>query len=323
MSSIPDLSIIIVNWNVKELLRNCLKSVYTQTQTVSFEVFVVDDASSDGSAEMVEEEFPQVKLIRNEENLGFAKANNQAIRQSMGRYVVLLNPDTIVVDDALANMVLFMDARRDIGAVGPIILNPDNTVQLTCGRYFPTPLTELWDLTRLSFLFPKSRIFGRSLMGFWPHHDTREVDLLSGACMMVRREAIEQTGLMDEAFFLFAEEADWCYRIKKNGWKIYLDADAEVIHFLGQSVKLSSANTALESRKSMYLFFMKYYGRLPALSYRVMVFVSVALRIPIYWVWQYLRPADRPGVCAALRQYPEMLRWAIHPKRETVATGSN
>jgi GT2 family glycosyltransferase len=315
MSSIPNLSIIIVNWNVKELLRNCLKSIYAQTKAISFEVFVVDNASSDGSVEMVEEEFPQVKLIKNEENLGFAKANNQGIRQSTGKYILLLNPDTIVVDDALVNMVLFMDARRDIGAVGPRILNPDNTVQLTCGRYFPTPLTELWDLTRLSYLFPKSRIFGRSLMGFWPHHDTREVDLLSGACMMVRREAIEQTGLMDEDFFLFAEEADWCYRIKKNGWKIYLNADAEVIHFLGQSVKLSSANTALESRKSTYLFFMKYYGRLSALIYRAMVLVFVALRIPVYWVWQCLRPADRPRVRAALRCYPEILRWAIRPPK--------
>lgn len=315
MSSILDLSIIIVSWNVKELLRNCLKSIYAQTKTVSFEVSVVDNASSDGSVEMVEEEFPQVKLIKNNENLGFAKANNQGIRQSTGKYILLLNPDTIVVDDALANMVLFMDERRDVGAVGPRILTPDNSVQLTCGRHFPTPLTELWDFTKLSYLFPRSRIFGRSLMSFWLHNDTREVDLLSGACMMVRREVIEQIGLMDEHFFLFAEEADWCYRIRRNGWKIYFDADAEVIHFWGQSVKLSLANTALESRKSTYLFFMKHYGRLSALSYRVMVFLFIGLRIPVYWVWQCLRLADRSRVRAALRQCPEMLRWAIHPDR--------
>lgn len=306
-----DLSAVIVSWNVKELLRNCLESVYAQTRTISFEVFVVDNASSDGSAEMVEKEFPQVKLIKNEENLGFARANNQAIRQSRGKYILLLNPDTVLVGDALVNMVQFMDANRDVGAVGPRILNPDKTVQLMCGRHFPTLLTELWDLTRLSFLFPKSRIFGRALMSFWPHNDTREVDLLSGACMMVRRDTVDQAGLMDAQFFLFAEETDWCYRIKKERWKIYLNADAEVIHFWQQSVKRSLANTALMSRKSSHLFFMKHYGRLSALSYRAMVFVFIGLRIPLYWVWQTLKPTDRIQV----RDLLQILLWSLNPKR--------
>jgi len=311
MTDIPDLTIIIVNWNVKELLQNCLKSVYAQTKGTSFEIFVVDNASSDGSVETVEKEFPQVRLIKNRENVGFAKANNQAIRESKGRYLMLLNPDTIVVGDALDTMVLFMDKHRDTGAVGPRILNPDKTVQLTCGRYSPTLLTELWDFTKLSSVFPESRIFGKSLMGFWPHNDTREVELLSGACMMVRKETIEQTGLMDEHFFLFAEETDWCYRIRKNGWKIYLNADAEIVHLSQQSVKRSSINTALESCKSMYRFFMKHHGRLSALSYRAMVFISIGLRIPVYWLWQYVRPSNRLRIQRALKQYPRILRWSV------------
>jgi len=311
MTDIPDLTIIIVNWNVKELLGDCLRSIYSQTKTISFEVVAVDNASSDGSVEMVEKEFPQVKLIANKENLGFAKGNNQAIRESKGRYFMLLNPDTIVVGNALATMVLFMDNRRDAGAIGPRILNPDKTVQLTCGRYSPTLLTELLDFTKLSSVFPKSRIFGKSLMGFWPHNDTREVELLSGACMMVRKETIEQTGLMDEHFFLFAEETDWCYRIRKNGWKIYLNADAEIMHLWQQSVKRSSINTALESYKSMYRFFMNHHGRLSALGYRGMVFVFIGLRIPVYWLWRYIRPSRSLQIRVALKRYPQILRWSI------------
>ena len=311
MTDIPDLTVIIVNWNVKELLRDCLKSIYSQKQTVSLGVFVVDNASADGSVEMVEKEFPQVKLFKNKENVGFARANNQAMRESKGRYVMLLNPDTLIVGDALATMVLFMDNHRDTGAVGPKILNADRTVQLTCGRYSPTLLTELWDFTKLSSMFPESRIFGKSLMGFWSHNDTREVELLSGACMMVRKETIEQTGLMDEHLFLFAEETDWCYRMRKNGWKIYLNADAEIIHFGEQSVKLSSTNITLESRKSMYLFFLKHHGRPLALSYRTMVFIFIGLRVPAYWLWHCLKPTNRARVHVLL----QVLCWCIHPGR--------
>lgn len=311
MESLVDVSVIIVNWNVKELLGDCLRSIYSQTKTISFEVVVVDNASSDGSVEMVSKEFPQVKLIANKENLGFAKANNQAIRESKGRYLMLLNPDTIVVGNALATMVLFMDNRKDAGAVGPRILNPDKTVQLTCGRYSPTLLTELWDFTKLSSLFPGSRIFGKALMSYWPHDDNREVELISGACMMVRKETIEQTGLMDEHFFLFAEETDWCYRIRKNGWKIYLNADAEIIHLWQQSVKRSSINTNLESCKGMYRFFMKHHGQLSALGYRAMVFIFIGLRIPVYWLWQYVRPSNRLQIQRALKQYPRILRWSV------------
>jgi len=311
MTDIPDLTVIIVNWNVEELLRDCLKSVYGRAQTISLEVLVVDNSSSDGSIEMVEKEFPQVRLFKNKENVGFAKANNQAIKQGKGRYILLLNPDTLIVGDALATMVLFMDNHRDTGAVGPRILNPDKTVQLTCGRYSPTLLTELWDFTKLSSLFPRSRIFGKSLMGFWSHNDTREVELLSGACMMVRKDAIEQIGLMDEHFFLFAEETDWCYRIRKNGWKIYLNADAEVIHLGGQSVSLSSNNMLLESCKSMCLFFTKHQGRVAGFAYRTIVFIFIGLRIPVYWLWQYVRPSNRPQIQSTLKQYPQILRWSL------------
>jgi GT2 family glycosyltransferase len=313
MNDTPVLTVIIVNWNVRELLRDCLKSIYSQTQKIAFEVIVVDNASIDGSIEMVQKEFPRAKLLKNKDNAGFARANNQAIQQSRGRYVLLLNPDTVVLNDALSKMVVFMDTHKDTGAAGPRIMNSDNTVQLMCGRHFPTLVTELWDFTKLASLFPGNKIFGRHLMSYWPHNDTREVELISGACMIVRKETIERTGLMDEQFFLFAEETDWCYRIRKNGWKIYLNADAEVIHLWQQSVKRSPANMTLESYKSMYLFFLKHHGALYGRSYRTMVFIFIALRIPTYWLWQYLQPSNRPRIQVALRRYPKILRWSLVP----------
>jgi len=310
MNDTLDLSIIIVSWNVRDLLLDCLNSVYAETKGVSFEVFVVDNASSDGSAEMVEQEFPQVKLIRNQENLGFAKANNQAIRQSKGRYVLLLNPDTVVVNDALANMIPFMEAHQDVGAVGPRLLNPDGTVQLWCGGSFPTPLTEFFRLAKLSYLFPKSRIFGRRLMSFWDRNDTREVDLLSGACMMVRREAINQVGLMDEDFFMYADDVEWCYRIKKAGWKIYLYSDAEIIHLVGQSMLQSADKMAVEAYKSMYLFFKKHYALVSALFFRGMVFFFMLLWYLIYTVQRYTISFSKANAIG-LQTYQKILRWSI------------
>jgi GT2 family glycosyltransferase len=312
MSDVQDLTIIIVNWNVKELLRDCLKSVYGQAKTISLEVLVVDNASSDGSIEMVEKEFPQVKLFKNKENVGFAKANNQAIRQSRGKYVLLLNPDTIVLDKAAVKLVQFMDEHIDIGAAGPKIIGSDNNVQLSCGMHFPTPWTELWTFTRLSYIFPKSKIFGRCLMSYWPHNDTREVDVVSGACMMVRREAIEEVGLLDEHFFLIAEETDWCYRMKKAGWKVYLYVNAEIVHFVGQSMQRSLINTNLEGYKSMYLFYRKHYGQVSASSYRAMTFVFVGLRYLLYTVGQYIRPAERARFRGLLESYQQIIAWSIH-----------
>lgn len=311
MNNTLDLTVIIVNWNVRELLKNCLESIYTQTREIAFEVIVVDNGSSDGSIDMVVREFPKVRLITNKENLGFGKANNQAIRESKGRYLALLNTDTVILGDALATMVGFMDAHRKVGAVGPKILNPDTTVQLTCGRHSPTLLTELWDFTKLSSLFPKSRVFGKSLMGFWDHNDTREVQLISGACMMVRRETIEQTGLMDERFFLYADETDWCYRMRKNAWEIYLNADAVIIHLGQKSMKRNSVSTVYWSCKSMHAFFLKHHGVLSAVAYRAMVFMFIGLRIPVYWLWQYLMPSERVQIQEALKQYPQVLRWSI------------
>ncbi len=306
-----DLSVIVVNWNVMDLLRDCLKSVYAQSQGLSMEVFVVDNNSSDGSAHMVKEEFPSVRLIENDRNLGFATANNQAIRQSAGRHILLLNPDTLVLDDALAEMVGFMESHSDAGVAGATVLNPDGTVQLACGRHFPTVFSELCVLTTLSWRFPRNRVLGRHLMSNWSHRDTRQVEVVSGACMMVRRQAIDEVGMMDERMFLYAEEPDWCYRMIARGWKVYLDAGAAIIHYASRSTDKSSANVRLEGFKSMHLFFVKHYGQVSGLAYRVIVFVLMGLRIPVHWVKGRLQ-AGQPG---RVKNSVDITLWAAGCRR--------
>lgn len=255
-----DLSVVIVSYNVRELLRNCLRSVYEQTREVEFEVFVVDNHSQDNSVEMVEIEFPQVNLIANQKNYGFAAANNQALKEARGRYLLLLNPDTVVLSGALDKMVDFMDRHPDAGALGCRILNPDRTLQPSCHR-FPTLWIMLFWYAYLNRIIP-TRVVDNYMMRDWNHDDIREVDHPRGACLMVRRETSDQVGFMDEGYFIFYEELDWCFRIKHAGWKIYFTPEAEIIHYLRQSVNQEREATALAFIRSECRFFKKHYGLL-------------------------------------------------------------
>jgi GT2 family glycosyltransferase len=253
-----DLSIIIVNWNTVDLLRQCLQSIYANTHGVDYEAFVVDNNSSDGSTQMVSKCFTQVRLIPNRENYGFAKANNQAIAQCNGRYILFLNPDTTVVNNAIGKMLSFMKGHPDTGALGCKLLNPDGTLQPSC-RSFPSFKYMFYEWIGLSRLFPKSKIFGRYKMTYWDHKDVREVDQPMGACLMVRRDVIDQVGPFDEGYFMLFEEVDLCYRIKKAGWKIYFIPDAEVIHHHSYSVNKVKNRMLFNSHKGMYRFYKKHY----------------------------------------------------------------
>ncbi len=265
-----DLSIIIVNWNTRELLSKCLRLVYDTVTGLEFEVFVVDNASQDGSVAMVKELFPQVLLIENEENVGFARANNQAIKQSSGRYILLLNTDTFVREDAVERMVAFMDAHPEAGAAGCRLYYPDGKLQLSCNS-FPTLFTEFCLAASLDRLFPRSPLFGRYKMSYWDFDEVREVDVVLGAFMIIRRQAIEQVGLLDETFFMYSEEVDWCYRIKKNGWKIYYVPYAEATHIWGGSSGQVRAEMLVEMYKSRIAFFQKYYGWISALALKLLL----------------------------------------------------
>jgi GT2 family glycosyltransferase len=277
-----DVSTVIVNWNTCGILRDCLASLYANTANITFKVIVVDNASSDGSVDMIKSEFPQVELIVNAENRGFAAANNQAIAVGKGRYVLLLNSDTVVLDGALDKIVAFADSHPEAGIVTCRALNKDRTLQPTCFM-FPSVLNMfLWAIC-LARLFPTSRFFGRERMTWWDRNDVREVDVATGCFMLVRREAMDQIGLLDERFFMYGEETDWCYRFRKAGWKILFTPDAEIIHLGGASTGQVRMEMALEYVASISLFFKKHTSRL---SYRLaclLLALCFSLRA-LYWL---------------------------------------
>lgn len=281
------LSVVIVNWNVRELLKDCLESIFKTSLDLELEVIVVDNNSSDGSVEMVKKKFPSVVLIENNKNVGFGTANNQGIGISKGEYILILNPDTIVFPNSLQKMAAFLDQNSDTGAVGPKILNPDGSIQFECARNFPTPLTEFFVLSTLYRRFPKSRIFGRYLMSYWDHNDQRQVDLLSGAGMMIRKKVFDEIGLFDEKFFMYAEEPDLFYRIKKQGWIVYFLPSAQIVHFWGKSTEQLPYDMVVEARRSMELFFKEYYGTKAVISHRLTVFFT-AFFFQVYGFVMYL-----------------------------------
>ncbi len=260
-----DLSVVIVNYNVREFLNQALRSVERAAAGLTVEVFVVDNNSVDGSVEMVRRGFPDVHLIANEQNVGFGAANNQAIRQARGRYVLILNPDTIVQEDTFSTLVRFMDEHPEAGAVGCKILNPDGSFALESRRAFPTPRVAFFRMVGLSRLFPQSRRFGCYNLTYLPIDEVTEVDALSGSCMLVRHEALYSglggaedgsdaaretippppstlsngtgAGLLDESYFMYGEDLDWCYRLQQAGWKIFYTPETQIIHYKGESTK--------------------------------------------------------------------------------------
>lgn len=231
-----DVSIIVVAWNGRDLLRACLESVYAQTRDLHFEVIYVDNGSDDGSVGMVRREFPDVRIIENKENRGFTVANNQAIETVESRYVLLLNNDTIIQDDAIMKTVDFADSHPEAAVVGCRVLNPDRTLQRSCFLY-PSLLNSFLAATYLYKMFPRSRFFGRERMGWFEFDEVREVATVAGCYSLVRTEAIDQVGLMDDAYFFYGDDPDWCYRFRQSGWRIMFTPEPEIIHYGGQSTK--------------------------------------------------------------------------------------
>jgi GT2 family glycosyltransferase len=275
-----DLSIVIVNWNTRDLLARCLQAVNDTTRDLDFETIVVDNASSDDSVAMVEELYPQVRVVANSENVGFGRANNQAVSWARGRYLLLLNPDAFVHEGTVERLVGFMDAHPDAGAAGCRLFYEDGTLQRSCAA-FPTVATELWAALWLDKLFPAHPVFGKYLMTYWDMGDVREVDSLLGACLILRREAIDKTGLFDEQFFMYSEEVDLCMRLKRAGWKIYFVADAEATHTWGGSARKIQAESFLRLFKSRVLFFRKHYGRSTAWLYKLVLLLRSFLRVAV------------------------------------------
>ena len=297
-----NVSIIVVNWNTKSLLRDCLASVYGQSRDIDFEIIVVDNASTDGSKEMIRNDFPKVVLIENIKNRGFAAANNQGIDVAKGRYVLLLNSDTIVLGDCIANIVSFADTQPRAGVIGCRVLNSDRTLQPTCFM-FPSVLNLFLSSSYLYKLFPTNRFFGRERMTWWNANDVREVDIIKGCFMLIRREAIEQVGRMDENFFMYAEETDWCYRFKKRGWKVMFAPVGEIIHYGGQSTTQIPVAMIVLLRLSILKFIKKHYSWPSHVIARFLVALFFAVRLPVWLAVALLRPAVRAEATVKMKAY--------------------
>jgi len=278
-----------------DILCDCLKSIYNQSHQVECEIIVVDNASSDGSTDMVRSEFSEVNLIENKTNRGFAAANNQGIAVARGRYILLLNSDTVIMDNAIEKAVAFAEDHPDAAVFGCRVLNPDRTLQRTCFM-FPSVLNMVLSTSYLYKLFPQSQFFGREQMTWWDRNDVRQVDVATGCFMLVRREAIEKVGLMDERFFVYGEETDWCYRFKKAGWRILFTPDAQIIHLGGQSSKQAAPAMTLQLRGSVLQFMRKHYSRTEYNIACILVWLFFAIRVP-GWFIKYIFTRTQKDYC--------------------------
>jgi GT2 family glycosyltransferase len=278
-----DLSIIIANWNTRDLLVECLASLYANGSAVPSEVFVVDNASDDGSAAMVKEEFPQVQLIINTENVGFARANNQVINNTSSKYLLLLNSDTVVLPGAIDRLVEFMDNTPLAGAAGAKPLSPDGSMQEWYGR-FPSVFSEVLGSLFWSRLW-RPNALGPRILGFPLARDKPfEVDRVTASCLIVRRETIETVGALDERFFMYSEEVDWYLRMKRAGWKVFCCPGAQIIHHWGGSAQQCGADMTSQLYRSKRLFFRKHQGRLAESALRYGLAAAFLVKAMLYSV---------------------------------------
>ncbi|MDX1613858.1 MAG: glycosyltransferase family 2 protein [Candidatus Promineifilaceae bacterium] len=267
-----DLSIIIVSWNVRQLLAACLKSIAAGRGALKLEVIVVDSGSADGSGAMVATEFPWVRLVPLEENVGFARGNNVGIQLAEGRHILLLNPDTVVLDDSLEQMVKFLDKHASVGGVGAQLLNPDGSVQ-SSRRRFPTVWTGVLESTWLEALAPQ-RLLTHYYAADLPDGEAADVDWVTGACLMVRRTAAEQIGLLDEAYFMYSEELDWQKRMRADGWRIVYLPTAHVVHHVGKSSEQAVTQRHINFQRAKLRYFRKYHGSTVATFLRVVLLMN-------------------------------------------------
>lgn len=294
------LSVVIVNYNVKYFLEQCLHSVEAAIKGIDAEVFVVDNNSVDGSVEMVREKFPDVKLIANTVNTGFSVANNQAIKVASGEYILLLNPDTVVELDTFSKSVEFMDAHPDAGGLGIKMVDGSGRFLPESKRGLPTPAVAFYKIFGLSALFPKSRIFGQYHLGYLDNEKTHVVDVLAGAYMMLRRETLEKTGLLDETFFMYGEDIDLSYRITKSGYKNYYFPGARIIHYKGESTKKSSINYVFVFYNAMVIFARKHFSQKNARLFSFLIHIAIYLRAGISILHRLLNKVLLPLADAAV-----------------------
>jgi len=277
------LSIVIVNYNTERLLKSCLESVYAGANGTPLDVWVVDNNSRDDSVPMLQSLFPVVKVIANPANVGFSRATNAVISQIHSDYILLLNPDTLILEDAIERMVTFMNERPEVGIAGCRVLNRDGTLQLACRRSIPTPRVAFYRLTGLSRLFPRNRWIAKYNLTYENPDQAHEVDAVSGAFLMVRRKVVEEIGLLDERFFMYGEELDWCLRAKRAGWTVMYYPGARIVHYKGESTKYNSRKAALEFYRAMYLFHRKHFAKDCSPITNFLIYTGIACKALSSW----------------------------------------
>ncbi len=276
-STSVDISVVIVGWNAKHYLELCLDSLAKAPPQRSMEVFVVDNASEDGSAEMIGANFPWVKLIKSNENLGFSKGNNVAIRQCQGRYIALVNPDVIVFPGCLDALADFLDQNPKVGDVGPRVFNPDMSMQSTCRR-FPTLWNNFCSATGLATKFKNSRFFAGEHMFYFPHDRTLAVDVIVGCFSMIRRETFDEVGLLDEDLFMYGDDVDWCRRAWNAGWQVMFYPGGQAIHDRGKTTAPYPVRFAVAQQRSVLHYWKKHHSVLGVLGIRSITFFRHLLR---------------------------------------------
>lgn len=272
------LSVVIVNYNVKHFLEQCLNSVFKALEGVEAEVFVVDNNSVDSSNQMIREKFPNVIHIENKVNVGFSKANNQAIQRSKGEYVLLLNPDTVVEDDTFKKVIAFMDSHADAGALGVKMIDGKGKFLPESKRGLPTPSVAFYKIFGLSKVFPKSKRFGKYHLGYLDKDQTHKVDVLSGAFMLLRKQVLEEIGLLDESFFMYGEDIDLSYRVIKAGYNNYYYPETRIIHYKGESTKKSSVNYVFVFYNAMIIFARKHFSKKNASFFKALINIAIYFR---------------------------------------------
>ncbi len=288
------ISVIIVNYNVEFFLEQCLNSVKKALESVSGEVFVVDNNSIDGSVEMVRLKFPELNLITNKDNRGFSKANNQAIEISQGEYILLLNPDTVVEEDTFSKVISFMDEHPNAGGLGVRMLDGKGIFLPESKRGLPTPTVAFYKIFGFSKLFPKSKKFGQYHLGHLNELETNEVDILSGAFMLMRKEALNKVGLLDETFFMYGEDIDLSYRIQKGGYKNYYFPETRIIHYKGESTKKSSVNYVFVFYRAMVIFAEKHFSQKNAKLFSFLINCAIYFRASLAIFVRFIKQLTLP-----------------------------
>jgi N-acetylglucosaminyl-diphospho-decaprenol L-rhamnosyltransferase len=308
-----DLSIIIVNWNSADFLRACLDSVFRDTSDITMEVIIVDNASYDGSQEMIRRDFPPVRYIQSDANLGFARANNLGYQSSTGRLLLFLNPDTVILGSALSQMTACLDSLPDAGAAGCRLLNGDGTLQTSCVQALPTILNQALDAEALRKRFPNSRLWGMAPL-FHGGSAPQPIEMISGAALMVRRDVFERIGMFSTEYFMYGEDAELCHKIAAAGWKLYYLPAAQIIHYGGQSTKKEEGSfSTLLMQESLSQYFARTHSSLHAILFRCSRFFTALVRLGALTVMRILPANDeaRAGRRSSFRKWALLLRWSL------------